>query len=235
MENSGAGYFRIGKTGLYVDVNRAWLEMHGYDDKSEILGKHYSQTQFSGDAQTADDIVEIVSQEARQISGDFSRRMKDGSVQYQMFAANPFYENGEVAGIEGFILDISNRKKAEEEKEYLLKEINHRVKNNLMIISSLIRLKDEALGPDVDLRDITNQVDAVRAVHEKLESATDIRRIDIRSYIEEILSQSFAPYLPERVVLKLDCNGTDHPDEAGCSGRPHRQRAGHKYSEIRVV
>jgi PAS domain S-box-containing protein len=204
IENSGAGYFRIDKDGLYEEVNRAWLDMHGYDDKSEILRRHYSETQFSGDAQTADDIIELVRQDARQVSGEFSRLRKDGSVQYHMFAANPYYENGDVAGIEGFLLDTSQRRKAEEEKEYLLKELNHRVKNNLMIISSLVSMKDAALGPDVDLTDIRNQIDAVRIVHEKLDPTDDIRRISLRGYIEEILSQSLGPYLPEKLVLKLD-------------------------------
>ena len=71
--------------------------------------------------------------------------------------------------------DITEQKDLENElrhsikdKDFLMKEINHRVKNNLLMISSLMSLKDSIMGNQVDLSDIKSQIDAIRIVHEKL-------------------------------------------------------------------
>jgi two-component sensor histidine kinase len=88
--------------------------------------------------------------------------------------------------------DISDIKKSEKEKDYLLKEITHRVKNNLAMVSSLVRIKGSTLGPEADLTDLVNQIDAVRIVHEKLNKRDGISDIDIHDYFEEILSTVFS-------------------------------------------
>ena len=100
---------------------------------------------------------------------------------------------------DGIALDISDLKRAEKhlramitEKETLMKEINHRVKNNLLMVNSLIRLKDADLGPDVDLSDLLHRIDAIRTVHEKLNESESITEIRLKEYIEELLSTVFS-------------------------------------------
>jgi two-component sensor histidine kinase len=90
-----------------------------------------------------------------------------------------------------------------EEKDYLMKELNHRVKNNLAMISSLINLKDSSLGPQVDLSDISRQIDAIRIVHEKLYQGEEITHIDLREYIQELLSTVFS-FSRRKVVIEND-------------------------------
>jgi PAS domain S-box-containing protein len=82
-------------------------------------------------------------------------------------------------------------KKSLQEKEVLLKEIHHRVKNNMQIISSLIDLKAGQLGDSVMravLQDVTNRVQSMALVHEKLYQSTDLSRIDFAEYIENLLT-----------------------------------------------
>ncbi len=90
-------------------------------------------------------------------------------------------------------IDITERKKAEEqikasleEKQLLLNEIHHRVKNNLQIISSLFDLQSGyATGDNVhELFDESkNRVSAMALIHEKLYQSKDLVKIDLNEYL----------------------------------------------------
>jgi two-component sensor histidine kinase len=95
--------------------------------------------------------------------------------------------------------------KTEQEKDELMKELNHRVKNNLLMISSLIRLKDDTLGTDIDLSDIERQITAIRIVHEKLYETENVSSIDMQDYLAEILTAVFSFY-PEDVEKDIRMN-----------------------------
>lgn len=79
-----------------------------------------------------------------------------------------------------------------EQKELLMKELNHRIKNNLAMITSLVQLKSSSLGDSVDLSDIVHQIDTIRIVHEKLYQTSRINRIDMDDYIGDLLSRVFS-------------------------------------------
>jgi PAS domain S-box-containing protein len=74
-----------------------------------------------------------------------------------------------------------------QEKQYLMDELNHRVKNNLSMVASLIRLKDADLGAGVDLSDLSSQVNAIVAVHDSLRRTDRVTHIRFRGYIDELL------------------------------------------------
>ena len=87
-------------------------------------------------------------------------------------------------------MDISDRKEADRHKEFLASELNHRVKNNLALVASLVELKNEAVGDAADLTDIRNQIDAIRSVHEKLQEAPNTSLIPVKDYLSEIIGSS---------------------------------------------
>jgi two-component sensor histidine kinase len=77
--------------------------------------------------------------------------------------------------------------RALKEKELLLREIHHRVKNNLQIILSLVRLQNGTGGPPEDLsRHMTSRVNAMALVHEMLYQSEDFGRVDIASYVSRL-------------------------------------------------
>ena len=104
----------------------------------------------------------------------------------------------------GVAADITARKLAEEitkkslqEKELLLKEIHHRVKNNLQIIVSLLKLQSRFVYDKRDL-DIFNKsrsrVETMSLIHEKLYKSSDISQIDIGNYLRDLVSHLLKAY-----------------------------------------
>jgi PAS domain S-box-containing protein len=112
----------------------------------------------------------------------------------------------------GIAVDITERKMAEEqiknslkEKELLLKEIHHRVKNNLQIVSSLITLQSEYINEKEGQKafaESKNRIDTMALIHEKLYMSADISRIDFSDYVSELVGNLFISYGINTDVIK---------------------------------
>ncbi len=100
--------------------------------------------------------------------------------------------------------DITFQKAAEEkirqsltEKEVLLREIHHRVKNNMQMIQSLLNLQAAKLGPDFksSLTDSHSRIKSMALVHETLYRSEDIANLDLDSYFRQLVKHLFKIYL----------------------------------------
>lgn len=93
------------------------------------------------------------------------------------------------------------------EKEVLLSEIHHRVKNNLQIISSLLYLQamktKDSTSLDV-LRDSQNRVRSMALVHEKLYQSKDLANIGFAEYVQSLVNHLFQSYDIERTSVRLN-------------------------------
>jgi two-component sensor histidine kinase len=114
------------------------------------------------------------------------------------------------------IIDITERKHNEEqisaslkEKDILLKEVNHRVKNNLQVISSLLNLQVKHIKDPADVevfRECQNRVKSMVFIHEKLYKSQDFARIDFSSYMRTLTGTLFQSYgvSSDRISLDID-------------------------------
>lgn len=112
--------------------------------------------------------------------------------------------------------EIIEREHAEEqvraslrEKDILLKEIHHRVKNNLQIISTLLDLQSEHIEDERSLRYFRDSQDRIRSmalVHEKLYQTRDFISINFGEYLANLARYLFNSYItdPDRISLRLD-------------------------------
>jgi PAS domain S-box-containing protein len=92
---------------------------------------------------------------------------------------------------------LTRIEKSLHEKEVMLREIHHRVKNNLQIIISLLNLQSRQFAdPQIGdaLRESQNRVRAISMVHERLFISNDIEKIDISSYIRSLAANLFSFY-----------------------------------------
>jgi len=139
---------------------------------------------------------------------------KDGSTVWGEVKSRFIRDNqGNPIGIHGVTRDISERKAANEalksslsEKETLLKEIHHRVKNNLQVISGLLNL--QALHIDDEkarsiYKESQNRVISMALIHEALYQARDLARVDFSSYIRELCENLFLSYGAREDKIKL--------------------------------
>ncbi len=124
--------------------------------------------------------------------------------------------SGKVVGASKIARDITGRKEsarlieaALHEKEILLKEIHHRVKNNMQVISSLVNLQAESVA-DPAQREVFGEVRArVRAmalVHEKLYQSKDFASVDFAEYVKSLMRHLMRGYgaAAARVSLRLE-------------------------------
>ena len=117
--------------------------------------------------------------------------------------------------------DITERKRAEEriraslkEKEVLLKEIHHRVKNNLQIISSLLYLqasRTEHAGAVSALRESRNRIKSMALIHERLYQSANLASVDMGEYTRNLVSDLQRSYRIEESAVRLRLNIQDIP------------------------
>jgi PAS domain S-box-containing protein len=202
-------------------------DVGGYEMSSEEYAARFIPPEFA--PLVRKEIEMTLATLDRNFSRQFEHPMKyaDGSTGYlsvRYFAIRD--QKGRVIKTCGVNQDITEHKLSEErlkimihEKEILLREVNHRVKNNLQIISSLSHLQEKRIH-DPYLKDIfkdsQSRVKSIALVHEKLYQSPDLGRIDCREYITSLLKSiertfyvnthkvEISTYVPSGLLMDID-------------------------------
>jgi PAS domain S-box-containing protein len=204
-------YFKDEKS-RFLEVNRMFTRALGLS-KYETLGKTYGEVfQDKSDAVLGDDSTVIGTGEAELNKTSIIQTTR--GLLPVIVDKVPYKDiDGKVIGIVGFVQDVSELKRAEDEirsslkeKEILLKEIQHRVKNNLQVISSLVDLKSrkvqnrEAL--DI-LNEIKSKVFTMALIHAMLFDADRFDRIDMGLFVNKLVNHLFQVYRTETKITPV--------------------------------
>ncbi|MBE9113372.1 PAS domain S-box protein [Nodosilinea sp. LEGE 07298] len=184
--------------GMICYANRKFEQMFGYGP-GELDGQHVSIVNYANEDTSAEDVNQSIRQAVlanQEATYEVYNVKKDGTP-FWCSATTSVFEHPEY----GMVLvavqqDISDRKDSQEklqaslkEKELLLKEIYHRVKNNLQVIYSLLNLQSRNASDSAALsvlRDSQSRIKAMALVHEKLYQSQDLTRIDLADYIQNL-------------------------------------------------
>jgi PAS domain S-box-containing protein len=129
----------------------------------------------------------------------------DGEVRFVKIVGEPIFDDeGEFRGMQGTMQDITDIKRINEElrkslgeKELMLKEIHHRVKNNLQIVSSLLRLQSDKITDTAAieyLKQSEQRVKSMALIHQQLYKTKDLARIDFGEYLGDLCTYLFFAY-----------------------------------------
>ena len=147
---------------------------------------------------------------------------KDGSEFPVEIGLNPI-ETEEGTMVLSAIVDISDRKQKEasvqaalKEKDLLLGEIHHRVKNNLQIIHSLLDLQSAKIKDEAALRLLVESQTRIRSmalIHQTLYESNDFARVDFRSFLDTLVPTLVSTYGvdPGRIALSINAAAVSLP------------------------
>jgi PAS domain S-box-containing protein len=190
-------------SGTVLYVNDAFLATYGYAEE-ELLGHSITTVHAANEK----DRAEASARHGAGASGWYgelmSRRKSGELFPVELWTSLVRNDEGEPVAVVGVARDITERRRAEEqirrslrEKEVLLKEIHHRVKNNLQVISSLLNLQSEYIHDPEMLKVFKESQFRVRSmalVHEKLYRSASLAEINLAEYIRELATQLFRSF-----------------------------------------
>lgn len=206
-------------TERYEYVSEGLTEMLGYDTKEFLEGGPqwiYSKIHPEDKENMAKVMKRYKSINKDHFAPMVEFRMLDKSGNYKWVSNSRTLmkkPDGTPEAIVGMVRDISAIKEQEEqlrksltEKEILLQEIHHRVKNNLSIVISLLELQKDGMSPKVQemLSDSQSQIKSIAKVHEKLYKSTTLAEIPMDVYIQELAEEISKSYESNKKDIKIE-------------------------------
>ena len=221
----GYGAIPMALTGLDARIqkaNQAFHRMLGYTG-SELAGRTFIELTHP------DDLPDNLAGIRRLVKGEVSSfRMekryfrKDGSILWgDMSTACVRDRQGNALYVVTHVQDITERKRADEalneinvelktaldEKEVLIKELYHRTKNNMNVISNFMHLQMNQIndpGLKQLFKEAQNRIQAMALVHEMLYKTKDLSKLDLKDYLDQLARSILTSYKARDIGLKLE-------------------------------
>jgi len=213
FENTGTATLIIDGDNIISLANTEFQKLSGYS-KQELEGKK-PWTDFV----VSEDLEGMIKQNQRRLTKsesdpkNYEFRLLDraGNVKniYVVAVIIPGSNNSLIS-----LLDVTDSKIAEakikkslKEKETLLKEIHHRVKNNLTVISSLLNLQSQYIKDKDDLMmfmESQSRAKSMALIHQRLYDSSDLKSINFGDYIRTLANEMFQTYVYDPSTVKLN-------------------------------
>ena len=217
------GYFNMGTVGMcvtspekgWVEVNEHLCTMLGYT-REELTRLNWAELTHPDDLNK--DIIlfnQVVTGQRDSYELDKRFIRKDGQVVYTtLYATCQRKPDGSVRHFLASLVDITARKQIEEalqrsaqEKETLMHELQHRVKNSLMVASSLLALEEENLADErarAIFASTQARIHSISAVYEQLYRTGGIDRVDLRQYIQKLVAGLAQAYTSQSRYIETE-------------------------------
>ncbi len=207
LESIQEAIFVADKDGIVKRVNGSASAMLGYD-REEIINKPLKGFFYLTDPEN--ELKNTVNEEV--VEYNLVTRKKEHIP--VLFSEADLIEHGQKVGTVNVASDISKIKQAEkelkeavDEKEMMLAEIHHRVKNNLAVISGLLQLQSYQSDNEEISRALTDsqfRIQSMALVHEMLYESENLAYIDYRKYINDLLQAITSMHLSEEKDIRLE-------------------------------
>jgi PAS domain S-box-containing protein len=205
-------FYQTDNNGKIIEISPSIERYSGYKP-SELIGKPVESVYLN--PQDRDDLIKQIQEKGEVVDYEIVLKTKDNALLYVSTNAHLLYDSSnQPIGIEGSLRDITERKNIELqlknsliEKEMLLKEIHHRVKNNLMIISSLLNLQSRYIKDEESkniFKESQNRAKSMALIHERLYRSTDLKKIDFGDYIRTLADDLYHTYVMDTHLIHIN-------------------------------
>lgn len=221
VDNANSVIVKYDMSGRITFFNRFAEKLFGYSEEEvvgrkgiETINKPIDPAKRPKLEAMLEEILENTKEYAYNENENFRR---DGTALWVAWTNAPLYDaGGRKTGILCIGNDKTQQKRAEDllkqslkEKEVLLQEIHHRVKNNLQVISSLLNLQGEySRASDFDevIRNCQNRITSIALVHEQIYMSQNLAGVEMRPYLRSLLSILFDSYDidPRRISFTVE-------------------------------
>ena len=195
--NAQAGLFMTDiKTGRILDANDCMVRFLGLKDRAELLSKPFNIADRYVDINDRQRLISLLKKHGRLSNFEARFRRNNGSIIWLRFAARIVESKGWIEIVSD---DITERKQADEkikillsEKELILREVHHRIKNNMNTINSILTLHADTMKDPLAisaLEEAGGRVHSMMVLYDKLYQSPDFKEISVRNYIPSLVDE----------------------------------------------
>jgi PAS domain S-box-containing protein len=200
--------------GRFTYVNEAGARLLGFASPEKVIGTDIRHIIHPESLELATSRIREAEQQKRPLESaeERLRRVDGGIVDVEMHTTG-FLEDG-LPSIQVVAVDITRRKEAERqlqalllEQEFLLREVQHRVKNNLQVVISLVSLQSlhaKELETRKALQEVQDRLQTLALIHQRLEPAPQRSPVDLSHFLEQLAQRLTRSYALDPGQVDLD-------------------------------
>ncbi len=231
FDNASLGIFQSTLAGQVISINPAFAHMLGYDSPEDAMKNiQNAATDLFADPNRRAKIIRLMADNPDLRTFENVYRRKDGSTFIGQLNVTPIRDAaGRLLRTEGMVEDITARKQSEakilaalEEKETLLREVHHRVKNNLQAMIALMEMQAGSIPDEATrlfLKELEGQARTMALVYEQLYQSVNLARVQMAPYLQQLtyyISETFGGRRMVQLTLDIESVALDVAQAMPC-------------------
>jgi PAS domain S-box-containing protein len=205
------------KKGIIVNINEAFSRVLGFKG-DEVVGQSTQDLGIWADSNERAKVLDMLDKDGHVDNFETLIQTKTGNTIDGLFSSR-IVQIREEEYMLSIFRDVTEQKKAQEnirkslnEKEILLREIHHRVKNNMQVVSSLLRLQAQQVDDEFVHEMFEKSQSRIRSmslVHEQLYQSEDFIHISFQDYLEKLVNNMADTYVGDTRQIAVTVNAQD--------------------------